>query len=85
VNSNCPVHHRTVRWSHLSELQRSNSNGWVTWLAHRTVSGACNTLKFNPVKMRKILIFFKIKTPFLKDIHNFEVTTLKINIVFLLK
>jgi hypothetical protein len=29
--------HRTVRWSHKSELQRSNPNGWVTWLAHRTV------------------------------------------------
>jgi hypothetical protein len=37
VNSDCPVHHRTVRWPHLSELQRSNPNGWVTWLAHRTV------------------------------------------------
>jgi hypothetical protein len=37
VNSNCPVHHRTVRWSQLSELQRSNPNGWVTWLAHRAV------------------------------------------------
>jgi hypothetical protein len=23
----------------MSELQRSNPNGWVTWLAHRTVSG----------------------------------------------
>jgi hypothetical protein len=31
--------HRTVRWSQLSELQRSNPNGWVTWLAHRAVSG----------------------------------------------
>jgi hypothetical protein len=37
VNSDCPVHHRTVQWPHLSELQRSNPNGWVTWLAHRTV------------------------------------------------
>jgi hypothetical protein len=37
VNSDCPVHHRTVRWPHPSELQRSNPNGWVTWLAHRTV------------------------------------------------
>jgi hypothetical protein len=36
VNSDCPVHHRTVRWSQLSELQRLNPNGWVTWLAHRT-------------------------------------------------
>jgi hypothetical protein len=33
----CPVHHRTVRWPQLSELQRSNPNGWVTWLAYRTV------------------------------------------------
>jgi hypothetical protein len=23
----------------MSELQRSNPNGWVTWLVHRTVSG----------------------------------------------
>jgi hypothetical protein len=39
VYRTCPVHHRTVRWPHQSELQRSNPNGWVTWLAHRTVSG----------------------------------------------
>jgi hypothetical protein len=37
LNSDCPVHHRTVRWPHLSELQRSEPNGQVTWLAHRTV------------------------------------------------
>jgi hypothetical protein len=37
VNRTCPMHHRTVRWPHLSELQRSNPNGWVKWLAHRTV------------------------------------------------
>jgi hypothetical protein len=37
VNSDCLVHHRTIRWPHMSELQRSNPNGWVTWLAHRTV------------------------------------------------
>jgi hypothetical protein len=39
VNSTCLVHHRTVQWPHMSELQRINPNGWVTWLAHRTVSG----------------------------------------------
>jgi hypothetical protein len=39
VNSECLVHHRTVRWSQLSELQWSNPNGWVTWLAHQTVPG----------------------------------------------
>jgi hypothetical protein len=37
VNSDCSVHHRTIWWPHMSELQRSNPNGWVTWLAHRTV------------------------------------------------
>jgi hypothetical protein len=37
VNSACPVHHWTVWWPHKSELQRSNPNSWVTWLAHRTV------------------------------------------------
>jgi hypothetical protein len=37
VNSTYPVHHRTVWWPRLLELQRSNPNGWVTRLAHRTV------------------------------------------------
>jgi hypothetical protein len=39
VNNDCPVHHRTVRWPRCQKLQRSESNGRVTWLAHRTVSG----------------------------------------------
>ena len=39
VYRTCPVHHRTVRWPQLSELQRSQPNDLVTWLAHRTVSG----------------------------------------------
>jgi hypothetical protein len=34
-----PVHHRTAQRPHKSELQRSNPNGSLTWLAHRTVSG----------------------------------------------
>jgi hypothetical protein len=29
----------TVRWPRSQKLQRSESNGRVTWLAHRTVSG----------------------------------------------
>jgi hypothetical protein len=33
------VHHRTVRWPRCQKLQRSEPNGLVTWLAHRTVSG----------------------------------------------
>jgi hypothetical protein len=39
VNSDYPVHHRTVRWPRRQKLQWSNPNGRVTWLAHRTVSG----------------------------------------------
>jgi hypothetical protein len=39
VYRTCPVHHRTVRWLRRQKLQRSNPNGRVTWLAHRTVSG----------------------------------------------
>jgi hypothetical protein len=35
-----PVHHRTAQRPHLSELQRSEPNGRLTLLAHRTVSGA---------------------------------------------
>jgi hypothetical protein len=39
VNGACPVHHRTVRCPRRQKLQRSESNGRVTWQAHRTVSG----------------------------------------------
>jgi hypothetical protein len=39
VYRTCPVHHRTARRAHTSALQRSEPNGQVTWLAHRTVSG----------------------------------------------
>jgi hypothetical protein len=37
VNSDCPVHHRTVRWPRCQKLKRSEPNGLMTWLAHRTV------------------------------------------------
>jgi hypothetical protein len=39
VYRTCPVHHRTAQRHHKSELQWSNSNVLLTWLAHRTVSG----------------------------------------------
>jgi hypothetical protein len=48
VNSDCPVHHRTVRGPRLSELQQSNPNGWVTWLAHRIVSGGAPDCPVRP-------------------------------------
>jgi hypothetical protein len=38
--STCPVCHRTSRRAQQSELQRSEPNGLVTWLTHRTLSGA---------------------------------------------
>jgi hypothetical protein len=44
----CPVHHRTVRWPLKSELQRSNPNSWVTWLAHWTVSGGAPDCPVRP-------------------------------------
>jgi hypothetical protein len=37
VNRTCPMHQWTIRWPSCQKLQRSNPNGWVTWLAHRTV------------------------------------------------
>jgi hypothetical protein len=37
VNSDCLVHHQTVRWLSCQKLQRSEPNRRVTWLAHRTV------------------------------------------------
>jgi hypothetical protein len=40
VYRTCPVHHWTVQWPRRQKLQRSESNGRVTWQAHRTVSGA---------------------------------------------
>jgi hypothetical protein len=40
VYRTCPVHHRTSQRPHKSELQRSNPNGLLTWLAHRTVQCA---------------------------------------------
>jgi hypothetical protein len=40
VYKTCLVHHRTAQRPHLSELQRSEPNDRLTWLAHRTVSSA---------------------------------------------
>jgi hypothetical protein len=46
VNSDCPVHHRTVRWPSCQKLQRSEPNGRVTWLAHQTVAGAPDSVRW---------------------------------------
>jgi hypothetical protein len=39
VYRTCPVHHRIAQRPHKSELQRSEPNDLLTWLAHRTLSG----------------------------------------------
>jgi hypothetical protein len=45
----CSVHHRTARQAHKTELQRSNPNGLLTWLAHRTLSGgAPDSMRLQP-------------------------------------
>jgi hypothetical protein len=48
VYRTCPVHHRAVRWPQLSELQRSEPNGLVTWLAHRIVFGGAPDCSRHP-------------------------------------
>jgi hypothetical protein len=56
----CPVHHRTAKRAHKSELQRSEPNGRVTWLAHPTVSGAPVD---NSLHQRSSLVVGAINTP----------------------
>jgi hypothetical protein len=60
VYRTCPVHHRTTRRAYKSELQRSEPNGLVTWLAHRTVSGApCDS----SLHQTASLVVWAINTP----------------------
>jgi hypothetical protein len=59
VNSDCPVHHRTVRWPICQKLQRSNPNALVTWLAHRTVRCAIRQKPSPTVN----LVVWTINTP----------------------
>jgi hypothetical protein len=59
VYRTCPVHHRTAQRPHQSELQRSNPNGRVTWLAHRTVRCAIR----QTASQRPLLVVGAINTP----------------------
>jgi hypothetical protein len=59
VYRTCPVHHRTAQRPHLSELQRSEPNDWLTWLAHRTVRCAMRQQTSNG----HILVVGAINTP----------------------
>jgi hypothetical protein len=62
----CPVHHRTAQRPHQSELQRSNPNDRMTWLAHRTVSGGtpdCLVRHATAAFQRPLLVVGAINTP----------------------
>jgi hypothetical protein len=59
VYRTCPVHHRTIRWPRRQKLQRSNPNGRVTWLAHRTVRCAMRQI----ASQRPLLVVGAINTP----------------------
>jgi hypothetical protein len=66
VYRTCPVHHRTTQRPHKSELQRSNPNGLLTWLAHRTVSGGapdCPVRHATAHFQRPFLVVGAINTP----------------------
>jgi hypothetical protein len=53
------VHHRTAQRPHQSELQRSEPNGLLTWLAHRTVRCAMR----QTASQRPLLVVGAINTP----------------------
>jgi hypothetical protein len=59
VYRTCPVHHRTTQRPHQSELQRSEPNGRLTWLVHRTVRCA---MRQTP-SQRPLLVVGAINTP----------------------
>jgi hypothetical protein len=59
LNSVCPVHHRTVRCPRRQKLQRSESNGRMTWQAHRTVWCAMR----QTASQRPLLVVGAINTP----------------------
>jgi hypothetical protein len=66
VYRTCLVHHRTTQRPHKSELQRSNPNGLLTWLAHRTVSGGtpdCSVRHATAAFQRPFLVVGAINTP----------------------
>jgi hypothetical protein len=59
VYRTCPMHHRTAQRPHQSELQRSEPNDRLTWLAHRTVRCAMR----QTASQRPLLVVGAINTP----------------------
>jgi hypothetical protein len=79
VYRTCPVHHWTAQRPHKSELQRSNPNGLLTWLAHRTVSGGapdCPVRHATAVFQRPFLVVGAINTPNHPTFNGIQVSTL---------
>jgi hypothetical protein len=72
VYRTCPVHYRTAQRPHKSELQRSNPNGWLTWLAHQTVWCAMRQQASNG----HILVVGAINTPNHPTFNSIQVSTL---------
>jgi hypothetical protein len=72
VYRTCPVHHRTAQRPHKSELQRSNPNGLLAWLAHRTVRCA---MRQQPSKGH-ILVVGGYKYPNHPTFNGTQVSTL---------
>jgi hypothetical protein len=66
VYRTCPVPHRTAQRAYKLELQRSNPYGWLTWLAHQTVSGGapdCPVRHATTHFQRPFLVVGAINTP----------------------
>jgi hypothetical protein len=66
VYRTCPVHHRTAQRPHKLELQRSNPNGLLMWLAHRTVYGGapdCPVRHATTAFQQSFLVVGAINTP----------------------
>jgi hypothetical protein len=59
VYRTCPVHHRIAQRAHQLELQRSEPNGRLTWLAHRTIRCAMR----QTASQRPLLVVGAINTP----------------------
>jgi hypothetical protein len=79
VYRTCPVHHRTAQRPHKSELQQSNPNGLLTWLAHRTVSGGapdCPVRHATEHFQRSFLVVGAINTPNHPTFNGIQVSTL---------
>jgi hypothetical protein len=81
VYRTCPVHHRTARRAHSSELQWSEPNGLVTWLAHWTVSGGapdCPVCHATAASTKRLVWWLGYKypqPPHIQVIQVFHLTT----------